>query len=272
MSLTLIFCFDGTWADRNLEFPTNVLKLHRGLRQSGQVSFYFAGPGAEANGDSLLGELLGAAFGWGSNDIRDRALDMLSSVYRLGDRIAVIGFSRGAAVARLFCAKLAKEGVNGFKPDVDFLGCFDTVGAYLPFGPSQQGLFHDLHVSPRVNIARHAVALDEDRLAFEPNLMNRRHGVREVWFHGAHCDVGGGIEETGLSDLALQWMTDEMAQSGIQADVSFDPRPGTKPEQVGGFYRRGERTVGVKMHDRWAEEHRPEFHWSVDCPSGAIKQ
>ena len=177
---TLVFCFDGTCNGRDDEYPTNILKLHRGLDHAlGQVSFYHAGPGDESR-DNWLMEALGAAFGAESGDIRDGALTTLKSVYRDGDRIAVFGFSRGAMIARMFAASVCKDGVNGFDAGIAFLGCFDTVAAFLPFGAAQQSMFHDLHVSTKVEAAYHAVALDEDRSAFAPNLMNHREGVTEV--------------------------------------------------------------------------------------------
>lgn len=253
MSNTLIFCFDGTWNGRDDEIPTNVLKMHRGLRVHGQISFYHAGPGNEDE-NNLFQELLGGLFGWGSNEIRDMALTTLGSVYRPGDRIVAIGFSRGAAIARLFCAKVYEEGVNGHRPAVDFLGCFDTVGAYLPIGPSQQGLFHDLHVSAAVKIACHAVALDEDRATFEPNLMNQRDGVLEVWFPGVHTDIGGGSKDTGLSDGPLQWMLEWMAKCNITSDVPTSPDAAAPLGDNSGLYRRKPRRVGVKVDDEWSDD------------------
>ena len=42
--------------------------------------------------------------------------------------------------------------------------------------------------------------------------------VKQVWFPGVHCDVGGGYVETGLSDGALKWMVDE----AIALDLGLD--------------------------------------------------
>lgn len=248
---TLIFNFDGTMNGRDDEHSTNVLKLHRGYSTSHQISFYFEGPG---NDDNILTKFLGGAFGIGSLDIRDDAMRTLRSVYRATDRIAAVGFSRGAGVARLFCNEIAKEGVNGEHPSVCFLGCFDTVGAYLPIGPSQQnGLFKDLHVSPAVEVAAHAVALHEDRDAFTPNLMNKREGINEVWFRGVHSDVGGGFAQTGLSDTAMGWMIEQMEDRGITVAAHLEPDPFAPIGVNGGFYRRGSRRVGVKMDDEWSD-------------------
>ncbi len=251
----LIFCFDGTWNGRDDKVPTNIRKLHLACNQPGQTSFYFAGPGNEDE-STWLEEKLGGMFGWGMDNIQDQAIKTLRSVKRPGDTIVVFGFSRGAAIARMFCSLVAVNGVNGHNPGVEFLGCFDTVAAFLPFGPSQQGLFHDLHVHSSVQTVRHAVALDEDREAFRPNLMNKRDGIVEMWFKGVHSDIGGGFEDTGLSDRALGWMIQECAAmispafflSWIRAQVGGDAPVGVNK----GHWRTEPRRVGVMVDDEWS--------------------
>ena len=240
----LLFYFDGTWNGRDDQHGTNVRKLHQATRMGDQVPLYFAGPGNEDE-NNWFEELMGGAFGYGSDEIRDMAINTLNAAYQPGDRIAAIGFSRGAAIARMFCTEANKE--------IAFLGCFDTVGAYLPFGPSQQGLFHDLHVSPAVGRAAHAVALDETRKAFEPNLMNKREGITEVWFPGVHGDVGGGLAETGHSDGALRWMCQQMEDAGISAHVITLSNPEAPIVRSDGMLRHGPRRVGVMVDDEWSD-------------------
>jgi uncharacterized protein (DUF2235 family) len=43
--------------------------------------------------------------------------------------------------------------------------------------------------------------------------------VKQVWFPGAHSDVGGGLEQPGLSDIAFEWMAAEAANVGL----AFNP-------------------------------------------------
>ena len=112
---------------------------------------------------------------------------------------------------------------------VNFLGVWDTVGALgIPDdkallnwldNPSRYE-FHDTSLNHKVLHARHAVALDQRRGSFSPTLWDTRkltakHDVRQVWFPGVHCDVGGGYKERGLSDGALKWMMDESEQAGV---------------------------------------------------------
>jgi uncharacterized protein (DUF2235 family) len=250
----LIFNFDGTWNGHDDEYQTNVKKFHKAVSTGDQHSFYFEGPGNDES--NFISHYLGGAIGLGCRSIRDQALDVFDHNYTGCNQIAVIGFSRGAAIARMFCHKLAQKNI-----EVDFLGCFDTVFARLPFGRFQRDtLFGDLHVSPKVKYARHAVALDEDRASFEPNLMNARAGIKEVWFTGNHTDVGGGYKDGGLADVTLHWMAQEAVERG---GLSFGTLPTKQPlnaphrENMPG--RRRRRRVGVKVNDKWSDR-LPEIY------------
>jgi len=88
-----------------------------------------------------------------------------------------------------------------------------------------------------VTHARHALALHELRGPFEPLLWSgchptplRTQQMKQVWFPGAHSDVGGGYRETGLSRVALGWMTREAlaaahAASDPLVSASLAPAP-----------------------------------------------
>ena len=41
--------------------------------------------------------------------------------------------------------------------------------------------------------------------------------MKQVWFPGVHCDVGGGYPEaeSGLAKIALKWMVDEARLAGL---------------------------------------------------------
>ena len=74
-----------------------------------------------------------------------------------------------------------------------------------------------------IRLVFHALALDEERSQFEPLLWQvPRDGsatVRECWFLGAHSDVGGGHEESCLSNLSLAWMLARLRESKV---LDFD--------------------------------------------------
>ena len=79
---------------------------------------------------------------------------------------------------------------------------------------------------------RHAVAIDERRTMFRPQLRPvgqeylgnpfnkaaaKPQDVHEVWFAGVHGDVGGGYPEveSGLAKVALQWMVEQTRSLGL---------------------------------------------------------
>lgn len=111
--------------------------------------------------------------------------------------------------------------------EVHFVGVWDTVGALgIPF--SLMGLleshdeFYDTKMGSNVLIARHALAIDEQREDFEPTIWTPRPGVdlKQVWFSGVHSDVGGSYppdRQTGISasDIPLAWMLDEATNAGL---------------------------------------------------------
>ena len=44
-----------------------------------------------------------------------------------------------------------------------------------------------------------------------------------MWFAGVHSDVGGGYDETALSDIALLWMVHHARRYGLEFDAdAFD--------------------------------------------------
>jgi uncharacterized protein (DUF2235 family) len=107
------------------------------------------------------------------------------------------------------------------------LGVFETVGALgvpLPFFRRENRdlfEFHDVGLSNAASLNLHALAIDEHRLSFEPTLWRQpafgptSGDVEQVWFAGAHSDVGGGyidqdLRQTrsipALDDITLDWM------------------------------------------------------------------
>ena len=102
-------------------------------------------------------------------------------------------------------------------PRVRFLGVFDTVGAlgipksFMSRIGKRSLQFHDADVSSIVDHSCHALAIDEYRLEFEASVWTEpRHrkyrSVEQAWFPGSHSNIGGGYDDTGLSDLALDWI------------------------------------------------------------------
>ncbi len=73
-----------------------------------------------------------------------------------------------------------------------------------------------------VEIARHALALDERRRPFKEYRFDEKvvadagGRYQEMWFAGVHSDVGGQFpDDHQLSDIALSWMVEEARAAGL---------------------------------------------------------
>lgn len=131
------------------------------------------------------------------------------------------------------------------RPEIRFVGVWDTVAAYG--GPSVEitraidDWFYPLSMpnyalNKRVGRARHALALDDQRDAFQPlvwdevaerDLIARglvaEERLRQFWFTGMHADVGGGYPDESLSYVSLLWMLEEAQAAGLRTlDVITD--------------------------------------------------
>ena len=117
--------------------------------------------------------------------------------------------------------------VHGDKaPPIKFIGVWDTVGAVgLPFDELKTALneivpvrFHDQKLGQNIQVARHALAIDDQRRTFHPVLFNESakgdyQDIKQVWFPGVHSNVGGGYPKDGLALVALNWMMEELESS-----------------------------------------------------------
>lgn len=132
-----------------------------------------------------------------------------------------------------------------FDTDIRLVGVWDTVGSLgIPDGlfiPQLRKIndsintdlygFLDTDLSPRVQAAYHALAIDEHRKPFLPTLWTdptdgtqriniNETNVEQVWFAGAHCNIGGGYADSKLSDITLQWMTNRASQNGLLFELA----------------------------------------------------
>lgn len=280
MSKKLVVCCDGTWNDPRDK--THIWTIAHGLADrdadgNEQRAFYQEGVG------TAVGELVrGGAFGVGLSENVREAYHWLVDQYEPGDEIFCFGFSRGAYTARSLGGFLARVGLIGpsdeppetearvaamylayrggtepgeaprHRPNIRFMGVFDTVGSLgVPITWVKRvgkwlGVdlgFHDTRLSPRVECACQALAIDERREPFAPTLwtsapveIEGRPGVtqevHQVWFPGVHSDIGGGYPEAekDLSRIPLNWMLTHAERCGLVfrddiADRLIDDEP-----------------------------------------------
>ncbi len=132
------------------------------------------------------------------------------------------------------------------KPNVAFVGVWDTVAAYgLPTDEMTRGIDlwfwpispTDRVLSDRIEKACHAVALDDERTTFHPLLFTEVKGkkhddrnlktsttqserVSQVWFSGMHANVGGGYPDDSLSYVPLDWILTEAVHAKLHLKAS----------------------------------------------------
>jgi uncharacterized protein (DUF2235 family) len=265
----IVICCDGTGNEYG-EHNTNVVRLFRTLEKQPerQIRYYdpgvgtFSAPAAVTITAKFTTRLLGLAFAYGITKNIEDAYEYLMDKYHPGDRVFLFGFSRGAFTVRALagmlhsCGLLEKgsnnlipyatkmyrngerETAEGFKRTFSrqckphFVGVWDTVKSVGLLVPRR---FPNARLNPDVQYGRHAVSIDEKRSKFRPNLWDEPaaagQSIKQVWFAGVHSDVGGSYPESGLSDIALQWMLDEAVECGLLLDA--EARAGIRPDPTG---------------------------------------
>ncbi len=236
----LLFAFDGT--RYSADSVSNAWLLAQAYRDG--PTHYHSGPG---NSQYLDWDAIVA---WRAGQILENQWQaLLASLEQRSGKspipIDIIGFSRGAAMARHFGNRIAAHVNNGMFSvddplrgrvmacvDLRFMGLFDSVAQFGIAGSHNH--LYDFGVSEMWSWVAHAVALHEHRWAF-PLLSADAGGagnVVEVPFVGAHADIGGGVallatdaeqnqasaDDSDLAKVALAWMHWQ-AQA---ASVSFD--------------------------------------------------
>lgn len=123
----------------------------------------------------------------------------------------------------------AEKKIKGGEIDaIEFIGVWDTVDAY-GFPIDEIAILWDRYIFPirfpnrqlshRVKKACHALSINDERNTFHPVLWDERNEatltadgsieanrLEQVWFPGAHSDVGGGYPRYTLSLVTLDWM------------------------------------------------------------------
>jgi uncharacterized protein (DUF2235 family) len=126
-------------------------------------------------------------------------------------------------------------------PTIRFVGVWDTVASVIVprpdrfYLPSLQELAFTQN-NPSVKTFRQANSIDEHRRMFRlkpwdegqtfmRNRFSKTNNAEpqdslQVWFAGAHADIGGGYpeKESGLSKFPLIWMIDEAEKCGLAVD------------------------------------------------------
>lgn len=253
MPRNIVVCYDGTgneYGDTN----TNVVRTFEAIERDGQqVAFYDPGVGTFSYLGRKIGRragtLLGQAFGLGLVENIEDGYEYLMNTHVPGDKVFILGFSRGAFQARVLADYIHKMGVlqkgsqnlipyatklyfgrdnkdicDGFKAaychpcETHFVGVWDTVAS---LGYLSGRKFSDSILNSDVKFAYQAAAIDEKRKKFPVSLWDEdkrpeTQTMEQVWFAGVHSDIGGGYRERGLSSIALIWMMEKAEGAGLR--------------------------------------------------------
>ncbi|KAJ7837370.1 hypothetical protein B0H14DRAFT_2362401, partial [Mycena olivaceomarginata] len=152
---------------------------------------------------------------------------------KLAQLIDDIGLLTTENLGRFF--NIWKELFDGGTPDIPSdtrktnikcLGVWDTVEAVYAVDALH---LKDSVVPASVDVALHAVSLQENRKEFRPTLFTLAEGSNQVlkqyWFPGAHSDVGGSYPRHELADISLFWMAGEIKNLSLfNLDYDFIER------------------------------------------------
>lgn len=266
-----IIILDGTFSTLDQGMETNAGQIFRLLTEAGlsaERNVYYE-PGLQWEGWRHGWSIIQ---GHGFDNLIRRAYGWLASHYRPGDRIFLIGYSRGAYAVRSLAGVIDRVGLlkrehatergvtlvyrhyqndpgsiasmafaHRFCHDeapIEMVGVFDTVKSLGIKWPllwmifKDKPCFHNHQLGSSIRHGFHALAMDETRNAFAPVLWVCQPGwegnVEQVWFRGAHGDVGGQIgdmvEARPLANIPLVWMLERAETVGLQLPLGWRER------------------------------------------------
>lgn len=147
---------------------------------------------------------------------------------------------------------------------IRYLGIWDTVGTLgIPFGnipgiSRKRFTFHDQYLSKTYERGRQALAMDENRKAYNAGLWTHyvpvgndgepieerwaRHeypNFEQRWFIGAHANVGGGYPQDRLAQVPLRWIQEGAEDAGLafRSQVPLSGREHLDGEVVDSYKR-----------------------------------
>lgn len=141
-------------------------------------------------------------------------------------------------------ARTSQQAISeALRVPIRFLGLWDTVSS-VGWIWNPKHFAYTTAKNTSVQVVRHAIAIDERRWFFRQNRWgqpkdNSQQSVKEFWFPGVHCDIGGGYSEkeaqadetatndderdarqqSGLWQTTFMWMLIEARKAGLKIDA-----------------------------------------------------
>ena len=132
--------------------------------------------------------------------------------------------------------------------------------------------FYNYELTPNVVKAYQALAIDDERTSFWPKVWRENLSdaekveVEQVWFAGMHSNIGGGYKRAGLSNVAFDWMLENINgltfKDGVlesaKADANVNGRMYDSRHGFASYYRYHPREISklceeagteVKIHE-----------------------
>lgn len=228
----ILFAFDGTGNSdpaNGRDTLSNVAKFFS--LHDASDRHYMSGVGTLDRGSGIGADAFDTLQALSARRRVDHMLGVLDRALRSPEtrgapvNVDVIGFSRGAAMARDFANTVAARISSGHYlslqrcVSLNFIGLWDTVAQFGLNG--QANAQWNLGVPPQARVVVHAVALNEQRRFFPlesigPDRAAPAGGWRlERGFIGDHGDIGGSHPSGDLSDVALGWMVEQARKAGV---------------------------------------------------------
>ena len=272
-----VVIMDGTLSSLDVGHETNAGRVYRLLSDvvpKRQINVYYEA-GIQWQGWRRASDVIA---GRGINRQIRRAYGFLASRYHPGDRIYLLGYSRGAYAVRSLAGIIDRiglltsdhatmrnvttayrhyqhspgtEAARSFATAhchpgvaVEMIGVWDTVkalGLRLPLLwmlTEPKYSFHNHQLGPMILHGFQALALHETRSAFRPVLWNSPEPddgrIEQVWFRGAHGDIGGQLGDferaRPLANIPLCWMLEKAEQCGLPLPDGWRDRFPCNPE------------------------------------------
>jgi uncharacterized protein (DUF2235 family) len=178
---------------------------------------------------------------------------------------------------------------------IKFVGLWDTVDAYgIPIEELRSGIdrwifpmsFRSKELWGGVQRACHALALDDARATFHPILWEEeeesgssdqkaspgQERIVQLWFAGAHADVGGGYPDDRLAYVPLLWIMREAKEHGLKftdcalkevEHYAWKKAPVHNSRKGRAAYYRYKPRMALRSYGASVEEKKVRIHLSV---------
>ncbi len=181
--------------------------------------------------------------------------------------------------------EITKQSINPGDYTIEFMGLWDTVEALgVPKYDEEYYAPKNNYFDQLCNVKKavHALSLNDNRSSiFTPVLLTQNRLIstcsninpeditKEVWFFGAHSDVGGGYRNTNISGVSLNWMIRQLEPYQLLPEGTkvyedrFDRTNNPAKGFVRLFYPKSSRKLSFLVSKKGYKKEKLRIHKSV---------